>query len=136
MRCHPQISCEILEQAGGVFYLLAHIVVAHHERWDGRGYPAGLAQEAIPISARIISVVDSYDAMTSPRVYREPLTAEQAKEELRRCAGSQFDPTVVEVFLDELDQPGSAVAASSHEQDAAWQLAEELSDRFAQLLGR
>ncbi len=103
MRCHPQISCEILEQAGGVFYLLAHIVVAHHERWDGRGYPAGLAQEAIPISARIISVVDSYDAMTSPRVYREPLTAEQAKEELRRCAGSQYDPQVVAVFLRILD---------------------------------
>jgi HD-GYP domain-containing protein (c-di-GMP phosphodiesterase class II) len=104
MRRHPQVSCEILEQAGGIFHLLAHIVVAHHERWDGRGYPNGLAQETIPIGARIISVVDSYDAMTSCRVYREPLTIEQAKEELRRCAGSQYDPQVVAAFLHILDE--------------------------------
>jgi len=104
MRRHPQISCEILEQAGGIFRLLARIIVAHHERWDGRGYPAGLAQETIPIGARIISVVDSYDAMTSRRVYQESLTIEQAKEELRRCAGSQYDPQVVAAFLRILDE--------------------------------
>ncbi|HLX55857.1 MAG TPA: diguanylate cyclase [Ktedonobacteraceae bacterium] len=104
MRRHPQVSCEILEQAGGIFHLLAHIVVAHHERWDGCGYPNGLAQETIPIGARIISVVDSYDAITSRRVYREPLPIEQAKEELRRCAGSQFDPQVVAAFLRILDE--------------------------------
>ena len=104
MRRHPQVSWEILKQAGGIFHLLAHIVVAHHERWDGRGYPNGLAQESIPIGARIIAVVDSYDAMTSRRVYREPLTIEQAKTELRRCAGSQYDPQVVAAFLRVLDE--------------------------------
>jgi HD-GYP domain-containing protein (c-di-GMP phosphodiesterase class II) len=104
MRRHPQVGGDILSQAGGIFHLLAHIVVAHHERWDGRGYPHGLAEEAIPIGARIISVVDSYDAMTSRRVYREPLSSEQAQAELRRCAGSQFDPQVVAAFLRILDE--------------------------------
>src|SRR5579863_2550091 len=104
MRRHPQVSCDILEQAGGIFHLLAHIVVAHHERWDGCGYPNGLAQETIPIGARIISVVDSFDAMTSRRVYRESLPIEQAKGELRRCSGSQYDPQVVAAFLRILDE--------------------------------
>jgi response regulator RpfG family c-di-GMP phosphodiesterase len=93
----------ILEQVGGVFELLSHIVVAHHERWDGRGYPHGLAQHAIPLGARILTVVDSYDAMTSQRPYRQPLSDEEARAELQRCAGSQYDPQVVEMFLHVLD---------------------------------
>ena len=113
MRRHPQVSCDILSQAGGIFHLLAHIVVAHHERWDGRGYPNGLAQETIPIGARIISVVDSYDAMTSRRVYRDPLSIERAKEELRRCAGSQFDPQVVAAFLHILDEQEMLLSEST-----------------------
>jgi HD-GYP domain-containing protein (c-di-GMP phosphodiesterase class II) len=74
-------------------------VVAHHERWDGQGYPYRLAQQEIPLGARILSVVDSYDAMTSSRPYREALPTAQAREELLRCAGTQFDPQVVNAFL-------------------------------------
>jgi diguanylate cyclase (GGDEF)-like protein/putative nucleotidyltransferase with HDIG domain len=103
MRRHPVLGQHILEQVGGVFELLSHIVVAHHERWDGRGYPHGLAQNAIPLGARILTVVDSYDAMTSQRPYRQPLPDEEARAELQRCAGSQYDPQVVEMFLRVLD---------------------------------
>ena len=71
----------------------------HHERWDGRGYPDGLAGEAIPLGARIIAVADSFDAMTSDRPYRDALPREVAIEELRRCSGTQFDVRVVQAFL-------------------------------------
>lgn len=113
MRRHPEIGCQILEQIGGVFHHLARIVVAHHERWDGRGYPAGLAEDDIPMTARILAVVDSYDAMTSRRPYREPMSVAEAKVELQRCAGSQYDPTVVAAFLAVLDEQEAAY--SSHE---------------------
>jgi diguanylate cyclase (GGDEF)-like protein len=103
MRLHPSLSREILEPAGGIFELLSHIVVAHHERWDGFGYPNRLMHEEIPLSARIISVVDTYDAMTSQRPYRNPLPVSVARAELQRNIGSQFDPQVVEAFLNVLD---------------------------------
>ncbi|MBV9257040.1 MAG: diguanylate cyclase [Ktedonobacteraceae bacterium] len=99
MRQHPQIGQQILRQAGGVFATLAHVIVAHHERWDGKGYPVGLSEHNIPIEARILAVVDSFDAITSRRVYRQPASIEQARIELLRCAGSQFDPEVVIAFL-------------------------------------
>jgi diguanylate cyclase (GGDEF)-like protein len=99
MRLHPQIGQRILSQAGGIFATLAHVIVAHHERWDGKGYPLGLSQHNIPIEARILSVVDSFDAMTSTRTYREPSSIEEARNELLRCAGSQFDPEIVIAFL-------------------------------------
>ena len=71
---------------------------AHHERWDGKGYPSGLKGEEIPLSARIIAIADTYDAMTSSRSYRKALTHEIARDEIIRCSGSQFDPALVEVF--------------------------------------
>ncbi len=104
MRSHPDIGRLILEQTGGTLCLLSNIVAAHHERWDGAGYPAQLSGEHIPLGARILSVVDSYDAMTSHRSYREPLSSDEARAELQRCAGSQFDPQVVDAFLRVLDQ--------------------------------
>ncbi len=103
MRLHPEIGQKILSQAGGVFNSLASIVVAHHERWDGRGYPAGLEHDSIPLAARILTVIDSYDAMTSHRVYRDAMSSLDAREELKRCAGSQYDPDVVAAFLHVLD---------------------------------
>ena len=103
MRLHPEIGQRILTQAGGVFNSLANIVVAHHERWDGRGYPKGLEHDAIPLAARILTVIDSYDAMTSHRVYRNAMSPLVAPEELQRCAGSQYDPSVVAAFLHVLD---------------------------------
>jgi len=99
MRLHPQIGAQILEQIGGIFSALAPIVVAHHERWDGKGYPFNLAGEQIPLASRILAVVDSYDAMISRRPYREPMSKEQAEQELLRCSGSQFDPRIVAAFL-------------------------------------
>jgi putative nucleotidyltransferase with HDIG domain len=75
MSRHPEIGRQILVQAGGIFVLLSRIVVAHHERWDGNGYPYGLTQDAIPLGARILAVVDAYDAMISQRPYRQALSA-------------------------------------------------------------
>ena len=103
MRRHPEIGREILIQAGGIFSALASIVVAHHERWDGGGYPSGIKGDAIPFAARILTVIDSYDAMISPRVYKRPMSITAARAELQRCAGSQYDPHVVQAFLAVLD---------------------------------
>jgi len=102
MSRHPEIGRQVLVQTGGIFVLLSRIVVAHHERWDGAGYPYGLAQEAIPLGARILSVVDAYDAMLSERPYREAMSDADARAELESCAGSQFDPQVVQAFLQAL----------------------------------
>jgi putative nucleotidyltransferase with HDIG domain len=98
MRRHPLIGAEILKR-------LTHlegareIVVAHQERWDGSGYPAGLKATAIPLCARIFAVADAFDAMTSDRPYRKNMTYADAQKEIARCAGTQFDPVVVEAFL-------------------------------------
>ena len=83
---------------------VAKIVRATHERYDGRGYPDGLAGEQIPLAARIIAICDAYDAMTSTRSYRAALGPAQARTELARCAGSQFDPQLTSAFLAILEQ--------------------------------
>jgi diguanylate cyclase (GGDEF)-like protein len=97
---HPQIGYRMLESLG--VEPIAEWVLHHHERWDGTGYPERLSGEAIPLGARIIFVADAFDAMTSERVYRKPLTERDAVAELERCAGTQFDPAVVEAFSEEL----------------------------------
>lgn len=85
---------------------IAEMVLYHHERWDGKGYPDGLSKEAIPLLSRIIAVVDAYDAMVNDRSYRRAMPTEQAVQELRRCAGTQFDPTIVSEFLAMLEAEG------------------------------
>jgi HD-GYP domain-containing protein (c-di-GMP phosphodiesterase class II) len=90
------------------------IVRSTHEHWDGNGYPDRLAGEGIPLAARIVSACDAYSAMTSDRPYRSALTAEEAIAELRRCAGQQFDPLVVELLcavLADQDEPAAELAA-------------------------
>ncbi len=78
---------------------IAEMILHHHERWDGAGYPDGLARESIPLLSRIIAVVDAYDAMVNNRSYRPALSQEAALNELKRCAGSQFDPSIVSEFI-------------------------------------
>ncbi len=109
MRRHPEIGQQMLEEMGDAFAHLARVVVAHHERWDGTGYPHGIAGERIPLSARILSVVDAYDAMTSLRPYHKPMLVSEARTELQRCSGSQFDPQVVEAFLQVVEASGEAL---------------------------
>jgi HD-GYP domain-containing protein (c-di-GMP phosphodiesterase class II) len=97
---HPQIGYRMLESLG--VEPIAEWVLHHHERWDGNGYPDRLSGEQIPLGARIIFVADAFDAMTSERVYRKPLSEQDAVAELERCAGSQFDPAVVDAFSEDL----------------------------------
>jgi HD-GYP domain-containing protein (c-di-GMP phosphodiesterase class II) len=89
------------------------LVRHHHERFDGTGYPDKLRGEAIPLGARIIAVADSFDAMTSNRSYRKALPNEVALEEIRRGASTQFDPNVVEVFLQTFESEGPVVETSN-----------------------
>jgi two-component system, cell cycle response regulator len=102
---HTVMGERILVAASG-WHGVATIVRATHERWDGAGYPDGLAGREIPLAARIIAVCDAYSAMTSRRSYRLPVGHAQALDELGRCAGTQFDPGVVEVFCTVADQVG------------------------------
>ena len=94
-----QICCAAQE-----LHNIADMVRHHHERWDGKGYPDGLSGESIPLLSRVISVVDSYDAMVNDRPYRRGMTKAQAMEELRRCAGTQFDPNITAAFLQLLEE--------------------------------
>ena len=97
---HPQIGFRMLESLG--VDPVADWVLHHHERWDGSGYPDGVAGEGIPLGARIIFVADAYDAMISERVYRRRVSPVEAIAELDRCAGTQFDPDVVAALAEEL----------------------------------
>jgi len=98
MRRHPEIGKRLIE---GIAFLrgAVPIVYCHHEKWDGSGYPRGLTGDEIPIGARIFSVVDAFDAMTFDRPYSKAIPFDAAQAEIKRCAGSHFDPAVVEAFL-------------------------------------
>ena len=95
---HPSIGADIISK---VDFLkdITTIVKHHHERFDGKGYPDGLSGGEIPIEAAVLTIADSYDAMTSDRPYRKALTADEAFEELRKNAGTQFHPQLVETFI-------------------------------------
>jgi HD-GYP domain-containing protein (c-di-GMP phosphodiesterase class II) len=95
---HPEIGHRILRDIPQLEDLLPG-VLHHHERWDGKGYPYGLAGRDIPSIARFIALADSFDAMSSDRLYRRRLTRQEVLEEIERCAGTQFDPDLVPVFL-------------------------------------
>lgn len=93
---HPQIGRDIVSRVSALSNL-SDAILHHHEKWDGSGYPDGLAGEGIPLLARIVGAVDAFDAMTTPRPYRNPVEHSEAIAEMRRCAGTQFDPQIVEL---------------------------------------
>ncbi|MEG0306453.1 MAG: diguanylate cyclase [Clostridium sp.] len=98
---HPEIGYQILRSANE-FSHIAEFILAHHERWDGKGYPKALKRDEIPLVSRIIAIADAYDAMTSERNYRGAFSYEAAVEELEKNAGSQFDPELVSVFIEKV----------------------------------
>lgn len=95
---HPETGFRIA-QATSDLAPIANYILCHHERWDGRGYPQGLAGEKIPLLSRIMAIVDSFDAMTNDRAYRLAMITEEAVEEIRRCSGTQFDPKISQLFI-------------------------------------
>jgi polar amino acid transport system substrate-binding protein len=98
MRRHPEFGWAILRHVPG-FEWVSLYILHHHERWDGRGYPGGLKGDEIPFGARILAVVDAFHAMISDRPYRKGMSHEDACQRLEEAAGSQFDPVIVEVFV-------------------------------------
>jgi diguanylate cyclase (GGDEF)-like protein len=110
MRLHTVIGDELL-LAAPPLRAVAPLVRASHERWDGAGYPDGIAGEDIPLAARIVAACDAYDAMTTDRCYRRGMSAADARAELRRCSGTQFDPIVVAALVAELMEPHRQHAA-------------------------
>ncbi|HWP40223.1 MAG TPA: HD-GYP domain-containing protein, partial [Tepidisphaeraceae bacterium] len=95
---HPEIGARILRDIRQIEDIIPG-VLHHHERYDGKGYPAGLAAENIPLIGRVICLADCFDAMTSSRTYRKALPLEVALTEIRRCSGTQFDPELTDAFL-------------------------------------
>ncbi|MFV0517865.1 MAG: HD-GYP domain-containing protein [Aminipila sp.] len=95
---HSQIGADILSKSL-TLKSLSKIVLHHHERWDGKGYPEGLKGEKIPWGSRVIAICDSIDAMMSSRIYRKRITAEQCKEEIYKCSGQMYDPKIAKFIL-------------------------------------
>jgi diguanylate cyclase (GGDEF)-like protein len=136
MRRHPLLSVRIMER---MEFLEQEIpaVRYHHERFDGKGYPEGISGAAIPLTARILSVADAFDAMTSPRTYRTAKTVAEAIGEITRGSGTQFDPTVISAFMSAMDRlgeelmhvpgvtPGGQSTNSTHWLRAAWRESEQ-----------
>jgi len=105
MKRHPVYAYELL---GPIEFLrpALDIPYAHHERWDGTGYPRGLKGEEIPLAARVFAIVDVYDALTSDRPYRRAWTREEALEHIRKGVGTHFDPRVAEAFFEMIEAAG------------------------------
>lgn len=103
MKKHPEIGADILSKSPH-FSRIAAIILHHHERWDGKGYPFGAKGTEIPIGARIIAVCDSIDAMASARAYRKALPLDVVKEEIRKNIGIMYDPKIAQVALDNWEE--------------------------------
>ncbi len=111
VRAHPEIGARMVALDRTLRPALPGVLY-HHERWDGGGYPSGRAGTSIPLEARVLAVVDSYDAMTSDRPYRAALPAADAAGEVERCAGTQFDPDVATAFLGAWESGALGVTAA------------------------
>jgi putative two-component system response regulator len=105
MKTHSKIGHDILPKSHSpIFRIAAEIALRHHERWDGSGYPDGLAGEVIPISARIVALADVFDALSMKRPYKDAWPIAQVVESIQACSGSHFDPKLVAIFLTILPQ--------------------------------
>jgi two-component system cell cycle response regulator len=132
IREHTILGERILSAAAAL-RPVARIVRSTHERWDGTGYPDGLAGSDIPRGARVVAVCDAYEAMTSDRAYRRAMSPEAACQELRAMAGAQFDPAVVIAFVAEVERLGHATACESGAPDRP---AQAVADHVRTLLIR
>ena len=96
---HPETGYHIALSTGE-FAHIAEEILAHHERWDGKGYPNGLKGKEIPLLSRILAIIDAFDVMTNGRPYKSRMSEDEAIDELKRCSGTQFDPELVDIFMD------------------------------------
>jgi HD-GYP domain-containing protein (c-di-GMP phosphodiesterase class II) len=110
IQVHPRTGAQLVLPVASARAALTYVLF-HHEWWDGSGYPVGIGGRSIPVEARLLAVADAFDAMTSPRPYRHALSHERALREVERCAGTQFDPQLAELFCDVWSN--QAVAAAS-----------------------
>jgi HD-GYP domain-containing protein (c-di-GMP phosphodiesterase class II) len=101
MKRHPEIGERIARSVPDLVSI-AEAILAHHERWDGTGYPQGLAEKQIPLFSRILAIADAYDVMINGRVYKKAINHREAVEEIKNCAGTQFDPELVKPFVEAL----------------------------------
>lgn len=113
-RSHTEIGVELVKSMG-ISHQIISIIRHHHEFFDGTGHPDGLKGEEIPLLARVVSIADSFDAMVTDRPYRKAFSIEEAILELRRCAGTQFDPLLVEPFIEVVDEKMESVLKLIHE---------------------
>ncbi len=119
MKQHPRLGFELLDGSdSAILQAAAEIALTHHEKFDGTGYPSGLAGDEIPLYGRIVAVADVFDALTSERPYKKAWELERALDLLREGAGEHFDPACVSAFLSRLDEVGVVRARFQDEADA------------------
>jgi putative nucleotidyltransferase with HDIG domain len=131
VRRHPEQGAKVVKRIEG-YGPIAEIILAHHERMDGLGYPRGLSGDQIPLIARIIAVVDAYDVMTARETYRDPVDSFEAVAELKRMSGTQFDGEVVEAFVRVLEGKDLAYR---HGEDADFEAELRLEGRISDYVG-
>jgi putative nucleotidyltransferase with HDIG domain len=140
LKKHTDIGADFIETSHGLRHL-APFIRHHHERWDGRGYPAGLAGEAIPLEARILNVCDSVEAMASDRPYSNAKSVDEIIKEVINCAGGQFDPVVAKAFVRIAEREGaqlvinSARAVAAQYNDHDWNSKGANVEKFAKIYG-
>jgi putative nucleotidyltransferase with HDIG domain len=131
---HPRLGAALVKKVA-FLSSVAPVIMAHHEWYDGRGYPEGNTGDAIPIEARIVAVMDSYDAMISDRPYKKAQSTAYAIKELKANAGSQFDPRVVDAFLSVLEEGEKAFIGQLCEQDAVEIMSPAGRKRMSNIVG-
>ena len=136
MKTHTVEGQRMLDRVGGLLGSVGLVVRASHERFDGGGYPDGLAGEAIPLASRIVSACDAFNAMTTTRSYRKAMPVAAAVDELHRCSGTQFDPAVVTALVALVDEsPGFVLTQSSRAVGVGEELRQRRQERGLELLG-